>query len=109
LLPGWPPGEAQRTRGNAASKGCGCRQGLGIATVDAILGALFGLAGFVVLRVPANFLAIAYTVLGLILAATGLALLRVVRVVIPVLVPSPKPTRTFVGSYLLGLPSWSVS
>ena len=77
---------------------------LGIATVDAVLGALFGLAGFAVLRVLANFLAIAYAVLGLILAATGLALLRVVRVRIPVLAPSPKPTRSFIGSYLLGLP-----
>ena len=77
---------------------------LGIATMDAILGALFGLAGFAVLRVLAHFLAIAYAVLGLILAATGLALLRIVRVVIPILAPSPKPARTFGGSYLLGLP-----
>ncbi len=77
---------------------------LGIATMDAILGALFGLAGFAVLRVLANFLAIAYAVLGFVLAASGFALLRVVRVVIPVLAPSDKPTRTFVGSYLLGLP-----
>lgn len=77
---------------------------LGIATIDAVLGALFGLAGFAVLRVLANFLAVAYAVLGLILAVTGLALLRVLRVVIPVLAPSPKPARSFVGAYLLGLP-----
>jgi len=77
---------------------------LGIATMDAVLGALFGLVGFAVLRVLANFLSIAYAVLGLVLAATGLALLRVIRVRIPALAPSPKPTRSFVGSYLLGLP-----
>jgi cytochrome c-type biogenesis protein len=77
---------------------------LGIATVDAVLGALFGLAGFAVLRVLASFLAIAYALLGVILLITGLALLRVVHVAIPVLAPSPKPTRTFVGSFLLGLP-----
>jgi len=77
---------------------------LGIATVDAVLGALFGLVGFAVLRVLANFLSIAYAVLGLMLAATGLALLRVIRVRIPPLAPSPKPTRSFVWSYLLGLP-----
>jgi cytochrome c-type biogenesis protein len=77
---------------------------LGIATVDAVLGALFGLAGFAVLRVLASFLAIAYGLLGIILAVTGLALLRVIHIAIPVLVPSPKPTRTFVRSYLLGLP-----
>jgi cytochrome c-type biogenesis protein len=77
---------------------------LGIATVDGVLGTLFGLAGFAVLRVLANFLAIAYAVLGLILAATGFALLRVIRVRIPVLMPSPRPTRSFAGSCLLGLP-----
>jgi cytochrome c-type biogenesis protein len=77
---------------------------LGIATVDAILGALFGLAGFAVLRVLTSFLAIAYGLLGVILAVTGLALLRVIHIAIPVLAPSPKPTRTFAGSYLLGLP-----
>ena len=77
---------------------------LGIATVDAVLGALFGLAGFAVLRVLASFLAIAYGLLGVILAATGLALLRVIHIAIPVLAPSPKPARTFVRSYLLGLP-----
>jgi cytochrome c-type biogenesis protein len=77
---------------------------LGIATVDAVLGALFGLAGFAVLRVLASFLAIAYGLLGVVLAVTGLALLRVIHIVIPVLAPSAQPARTFVGSYLLGLP-----
>ncbi|MEO5765413.1 MAG: cytochrome c biogenesis protein CcdA [Casimicrobiaceae bacterium] len=77
---------------------------LGIATVDAVLGALFGLAGFAVLRALASFLALAYGLLGLVLAITGLALLRVVRVVIPIVVPSPKQTRSLVGSYLLGIP-----
>jgi cytochrome c-type biogenesis protein len=77
---------------------------LGIATMDAMIGALFGLVGFAVLRVLASFLAIAYGVLGLILAITGLALLRIVHLAIPVLAPSPKPTRSFVWSYLLGLP-----
>ncbi len=77
---------------------------LGIATVDALIGALFGLAGFAVLRVLARFLPVVYALLAIILAITGLALLRVVHVIIPVLAPSPKPTRSFVGSYLVGLP-----
>jgi cytochrome c-type biogenesis protein len=77
---------------------------LGIATVDAVLGALFGLAGFAVMRVLASFLAVAYGLLGVVLAVTGLALLRVVHVAIPVLTPSPKPARTFAACYLLGLP-----
>ncbi len=66
--------------------------------------ALFGLAGFAVLRVLANFLAVAYIVLGFVLVVTGLALLRIIHIVIPVLAPSPKAARSFVGSYLLGLP-----
>src|SRR5262249_22113344 len=77
---------------------------LGIATVDAVLGALFGLVGFAVLRVLASFLALAYALLAAVLALTGLALLRVIHVVIPVLTPSPRPTQSFFGSYLLGLP-----
>ena len=76
----------------------------GIATVDAVLGALFGLAGFAALRVLASFLALAYALLAAILALTGLALLRLIHIAIPVLTPSPKPTRSFLGSYLLGLP-----
>lgn len=77
---------------------------LGIATVDALLGALFGLAGFAVLRALASALGLAYAVLAAILAVMGLALLRVIRVPIPVLAPSPFARRTFIGSYLLGLP-----
>src|SRR5262245_54268041 len=77
---------------------------LGIATVDAVLGALFGLVGFAVLRVLASFLALAYALLAAVLALTGLALLRVIHVVIAVLTPSPRPTQSFFGSYLLGLP-----
>jgi cytochrome c-type biogenesis protein len=77
---------------------------LGIATVDAMLGALFGLAGFAVMRVLANMLAAAYALLGVVLAVTGLALLRVIHVAISVLAPAPKPARSFFRSYLLGLP-----
>jgi cytochrome c-type biogenesis protein len=77
---------------------------LGIATMDALIGALFGLAGFAVLRVLASVMAIAYGLLGIVLAITGLALLRVIHVAIPVLNPSTKPTRSFAGTYLLGLP-----
>lgn len=77
---------------------------LGIATVDAILGALFGLAGFAVMRVLARYLAAAYALLAVILVVAGLVLLRFVHIVIPTLAPSAKPTRGFVTSYLLGLP-----
>lgn len=48
---------------------------LGIATVDAVLGALFGLAGFAVMRILARYLALAYDpLMGAVLMATfGLA------------------------------------
>jgi cytochrome c-type biogenesis protein len=77
---------------------------LGIVTVDTLLGATFGLAGFAVLRVLASYLALTYFLLAAILILVGLALLRLIHIVIPTLAPSPKSARGFVGSYLLGLP-----
>ena len=77
---------------------------LGIATVDAIFGALFGLMGLAVLLVLVSFLGIAYALLAVVLTIMGLALLRVIHIVIPALMPSTKPDRSFLGSYLLGLP-----
>lgn len=77
---------------------------LGIATVDAIVGALFGLLGFAVMRVLVSFLGLAYALLAIILTIIGLALLRVIHIVIPVLSPSANSTKTFFGTYLLGLP-----
>ncbi|MPZ37702.1 MAG: hypothetical protein GEU95_06505 [Rhizobiales bacterium] len=77
---------------------------LGIVTVDAMLGATFGLVGFAVLRVLASYLALTYLLLAIVLIVVALTLLRVIHIVIPTLAPSPKPTRTFIGSYLLGLP-----
>lgn len=77
---------------------------LGIATVDAVLGALFGLAGFAVLHVLVSFLALAYAFLGIVLVIMGLALLRVIHIVIPTLTPATDSRRSFFGSFLLGLP-----
>ena len=77
---------------------------LGIATTDAVIGALLGLAGFAVLRVLGSILPFAYAVLGVVLVITGLALLRVIHIAIPVLAPTVRPQRSFLGSYALGLP-----
>ncbi|MBX6329107.1 MAG: sulfite exporter TauE/SafE family protein [Pseudolabrys sp.] len=77
---------------------------LGIMTVDAVLGALFGLLGLAVLQVLVSFLGLAYVLLAIILTIIGLALLRVIHIVIPMLSPSANSTKTFIGSYLLGLP-----
>jgi len=90
----------QRVQGLKLSAGFA----LGIATVDAVLGALFGLMGLAVLRVLVSFLGIAYTLLAVVLTIIGLALLRVVHVVIPALTPSAKSNPSFLGSYLLGVP-----
>ena len=77
---------------------------LGIATIDAVLGALFGLLGLAILRVLVGFLGVAYLVLAILLANIGLALLRVIHIAIPALTPSASANRGFLGSYLLGLP-----
>jgi cytochrome c-type biogenesis protein len=77
---------------------------MGIVTVDAALGAAFGLAGFAAMRAIAPLLAPGYALLAALLAFIGLALLRVVRVRIPVLIPTPRIPSTILGAYLLGLP-----
>lgn len=77
---------------------------LGIATVDAILGALFGVMGLAVLRVLVGFLGLAYVLLAVLLTVIGLALLRIVHIAIPSLTPSTKSSESFLGTYLLGLP-----
>jgi cytochrome c-type biogenesis protein len=71
---------------------------LGIATTDAVIGALFGLAGFAVMRVLASFMAVAYALLAALLIVTGLALLRLIHFAIPMFAPSFKPAHTFLGS-----------
>ncbi len=103
---GLAAGQSVTTSGGARIVGAWLSVGfaLGIATVDAVLGALFGLAGFAVLRALASYLALAYAVLAVVLAITGLALLRIIHIVVPVIAPSVKPTGSFLGSYLLGLP-----
>jgi cytochrome c-type biogenesis protein len=77
---------------------------LGIVTIDTALGAVFGLAGFAVMRVIAPLLAPAFALLAALLTVIGLALLRVVRIRVPVLVPTPRMPSNFLSAYLLGLP-----
>ncbi|MBI1260600.1 MAG: cytochrome C biogenesis protein [Rhizobiales bacterium] len=103
---GLAAGQGAATSGERRIEGLWLSVGfaLGIATVDAVLGALFGLVGFAVLRVLVSYLALAYALLAVMLTVAGLALLRVIHIVVPVLTPSAKPTRSFLGSYLLGLP-----
>jgi cytochrome c-type biogenesis protein len=77
---------------------------LGIATVDTLIGALFGLMGLAVLKVLVSFLGVAYALIAIVLTVIGLALLRVVHIAIPALAPAAESDRSFLRSYLLGLP-----
>ncbi len=70
----------------------------------AIVGVLFGIAGFAVLRALAELLPLAYAFLAVMLAIVGLTLLRVIQLTVPVLAPTLNPARTFIRSYLVGLP-----
>lgn len=101
-------GAGQGARGHGAQRIAGLWLSLGfalgIATIDTLLGALFGLTGFAVLRALAKLLPLAYAVLGVVGLVTGLALLRVIHIAIPVVAPSADHARTFFGSYALGVP-----
>lgn len=77
---------------------------LGMAAVDAGIGALFGLLGGVVIQVLTSYLVLTNIILGGILVVLGLALLRRIRIVIPVLTPSLRPARSFASAFTLGLP-----
>lgn len=77
---------------------------LGVALVDALLGALFGLFGFLILRALAAVMVYAYFGLSLILLLLGLALLGVIRVNIRLLYAAPRAVGGFWPAFLLGIP-----
>lgn len=75
---------------------------LGMATVDAIVGAMFGLLGFAVIRVLADYLALTNLVIALMLVVLGLVLLRKIRLPIRLLNPTLKKVDSIGGAYGLG-------
>lgn len=77
---------------------------LGIATVDAAIGGLFGLIGFALIRALAGSLVITNLVLAAILVVMGLALLRVIQVPWMRLQARPREVTSFGGAYALGIP-----
>ncbi len=77
---------------------------LGIATIDAAIGGLFGFVGDVVIRALAGSLAITNLVLAALLIAMGLALLRVIHVPWLRLQARPREVSSFGGAYALGIP-----
>jgi cytochrome c-type biogenesis protein len=94
------PEDGRHIRGVALSAGFA----LGVATVDALLGALFGLFGFAVLRLLVHYLAFAYALFAVFMLVAALALLRVIHIVVPTLAPASRPARSFGASYVLGIP-----
>lgn len=77
---------------------------LGIATVDAAIGVLFGFAGVAVVIALARHLGITYLALAAIVAFLGLALLGRIRIALPVLRPNARPVDTVIAAYGLGVP-----
>lgn len=77
---------------------------LGIALIDAAVGALFGLLGFAVLRVLAGLMIPVYFALSLLLLLMALALLRVITIDLRILYATPKPVGGFWRAVVLGVP-----
>ncbi|HXF66454.1 MAG TPA: cytochrome c biogenesis protein CcdA [Burkholderiales bacterium] len=77
---------------------------LGLASADALIGALFGFFGQAVIAALAEKLALMNLLIGLLLAAIGLALLRVIRVPWLRLDAKPRELKSFGGAYGLGIP-----
>ena len=77
---------------------------LGVATVDAAVGVLFGFVGMAAIRILAGSLAVTNLVLAALLVVLALALLRKIHIVIPVLKPKPRRVDSFKAAYTLGVP-----
>lgn len=92
--------EASRTRGLSLSLAFV----LGTATVDAALGALFGLIGGVVIQAVARYVLLWNALVAVILIVFGLALLRIFRLKWPVLKMTWRKAHSLPGAYALGIP-----
>ena len=77
---------------------------LGMATVDAAVGGLFGLLGYSLLAVLAEYRAVTNFIIAAVLVVIGLALLRTIRIPLPVPRPELRPAASFGGAYALGIP-----
>lgn len=78
---------------------------LGMTTVDAAVGAVFGVVGYAVLRMLSGQLALTNLVLAIILLVLGAALLRWITVPWPTLRPRTMMRGdSFFSGYALGLP-----
>lgn len=106
VVAGYVGGQASEREVNRLRKGLLLSAGfiLGLATVDAAIGVLFGFIGFTAIRVLAKSLAITNLILAALLVVLGLALLRKIHIVVPVLRPTPRRVDSFIAAYALGIP-----
>jgi cytochrome c-type biogenesis protein len=76
---------------------------LGIATVDAIAGALFAFVGMLVIEALVGSLALINLAIALLLLAIGLSLLRIIRIPGLRIGTRPVPAASFGGAVALGI------
>ncbi len=96
--------EAERVKARARGVYLSLGFVLGMATVDAAVGALFGFLGSVVIETLTSYLVLTNLVLALLLVVLGLVLLRRIRIVWPALRPMMRRVDNFRGAYALGIP-----
>ncbi|MGH6660061.1 MAG: cytochrome c biogenesis CcdA family protein, partial [Rhodospirillales bacterium] len=72
---------------------------LGMATVDAAVGGLFGFLGYAVIEALAGYLSVTNLAIAALLGVIGLALLRLVHIPWPRLQVSPRPVNSFGAAY----------
>jgi len=77
---------------------------LGLASADALIGALFGLFGQAVIAALAGQLGVMNLLIGALLALIGLALLRAIRVPWLRINAQPRELKSFGGAFALGVP-----
>lgn len=106
VVAGYVGGQARERDANGPRKGLWLTTGfvLGLATVDAAIGVLFGFIGFAAIRFLANSLAVTNLVLAALLVVLGLALLRKIHIVLPDLRPTAHRVDSLTAAYALGLP-----
>jgi cytochrome c-type biogenesis protein len=100
VVAGYVSGQvSSRAKGTLLSAGFA----LGQATVDASIGILFGFLGLLVVRTIARYLALTNLLLAVMLLILGLALVRKIHIVIPVLRPKARRVDSIVAAYGLGV------
>jgi cytochrome c-type biogenesis protein len=106
IVAGYIGGQTTNRNINGLRKGLLLSTGfvLGLATVDAAAGILFGFVGLTAITILNGSLVITNLLLGMLLVVFGLALLRTIRIILPVLRPAPRPVNSFSAAYGLGIP-----